>query len=135
MKTITLYHYSNKDFIGHIKSCFFGYNSYTTDSQRISKVKRSYFYLDKNKKEYYFNGCQFLYITKIQDNKLYDIDKDCQGIVAKLKYNEDLYKVIKHKGYDGIISYKNIPQAVIFKDMKIIDKKVLTNKNNVLCYV
>jgi len=119
---ITLYHYSNTDIKGDISPLYFGVNSFSGISQRLSGIKRSYFYLTKTKKECYFNNSKYLYIAKTDKNKLYDIDKDIKGIIKNLKYNQDLYKVIKNKGYNGIITFKGLSQAVLFKSVKYIDK-------------
>ena len=54
MNKIKLYHFSNADFSGYIKPDYFGSNNYSNASARLSNIKRSYFYLDKNKIEYFF---------------------------------------------------------------------------------
>ena len=119
---IKIYHYSNSDFKGYIDPGFFGANSYTRNSGRISGVKRVYFYLDKNNKEYYFNGCQFLYITEIDKNKLYDIGKD----ILKLAGRNDILRAIKNKGYIGIIGNNGFNCICLFKAVKIIKRLTLT---------
>ncbi len=43
---IKLYHYSNNDFKGYIKPSFFGLNSYTNNSKKISGFKRIFFLFD-----------------------------------------------------------------------------------------
>ena len=111
-----IYHYSNKDFKGYVKSSFFGTNTYTNNSARLSGVKRSYFYRQEGIKEYYLNGSNCLYIAIINKSKLYNIDSN--KIIA-----EDIYAEAKKRGYKGI--YNN-EQVILFYAVKIKDLKTLT---------
>lgn len=116
---IKLYHYSNANIKDKLKTNCFGYNAYTDNSLNISKIKRIYFYINKNIREYFFNSCRFLYIAKIDKNKLYNIKSN----KIKLKYNQDIYKEAKKQGYNGV--YSN-GVAVLFYDIKFINKIALT---------
>lgn len=112
---IKLYHYSDIDFKGYIKPDFFGSNSYTGNSRRISEVKRAYFYLGPNRREYYLNGAKYLYIAKIKNfDKLYNI------FSYKIKCNyQDIYEQAKKQGYKGIYDKS---QVILFEAVKIIKK-------------
>jgi len=125
---VKIYHYSNSDFKGYIDPGFFGANSYTRNSGRISGVKRLYFYLDKNSKEYYFNGCRFLYIASIDKNKLYDIDKDNLKLAGR--NIGDIFVYIKQLGYKGLIGSNGYKAGIIFYPIKIKQRKDLTKAGN-----
>lgn len=127
---IKLYHYSNKDFNGYISPSFFGENNFSNNSKRLSRIKRSYFYLDKNKKEVYFNNAKYLYITAINKIKLYNLNNDKKNIVKKLKNTQDIYQEIKKRGYSGLIGSNGLPCVVLFKPIKIIKKITLTKHRN-----
>jgi hypothetical protein len=116
---IILYHYSNKDFTGYIRPAFFGDNAYTDKSVKVSEIKRSYYYIDRTNKEYYFDRAKYCYIVKVNQARLYNIDLDNQGIIKRLKIGQDLYREVKKNDYQGIITYKGIQQAVLFKSVKI----------------
>ena len=125
MDRIKLYHYSNSDFKGYIKPDFFGFNTYSHYSARLSGVKRSYFYTDKNNKEFYFYGSKFCYIVKIDKNKLYNICEDKLKVYDRVK---DVYKTIKNKGYSGISGLLGdfCGCVVLFKAIKINKRLTLT---------
>lgn len=115
---INIYHYSNKDFKGYIKPDFFGNNSYTLNSGRVSGINRSYFYIKQNRQEYHLKYTRYLYIASIDLKKLYNIDKNI------LKFNsQEVYTQTKKLGYIGIC---NQSQVVLFKAIKINNK---TKKN------
>ena len=118
---IKIYHYSDIDFSGYIKPDFFGYNSYTQNSGRISRTKRSFFYLDAISREYYFNGVKFLYIAKVDEKKLYNLDDD----VLKLAGQGNIYDKIKKAGYIGVIGNNGYNSGILFYPTKILEKKVL----------
>jgi len=80
---IKLYHYSNRDIKGYIDPSFFGENSYSQNSRRLSGVKRSFFYLNKKDREVYFYGSQFRYTAIINRKKLYDFKIDQRGKILK----------------------------------------------------
>jgi len=117
---IKLYHFSNKDFRGYIKPGFFGANSYSRNSERLSGVKRIYFYIDRAGRECYFNGARFCYIAEIKGAILYNLDKDPLKLAGRVK---DIYSAVKSRDYRGIIS-GNI--AVLFYRAKIKEVKTLT---------
>jgi hypothetical protein len=119
---IKLYHYSNKNFEGYIKPSFFGYNNYSNNSKRISLVKRTFFYLSKNEKEDFFNIADYCYIAKINKNCLYDIEVDKNNILPFLE-GQDVYAVLKAKGYKGIRGNNGCDIICLFDDVKI-DKKI-----------
>lgn len=123
---IKLYHYSNTDFKGYIKPLYFGNNTFTGNSQKLSGVKRIYFYLDKDKREYYLKGSKFLYIAEIKESQLYNLNTDNQGIVKRLKYNQDIYTEVKKRSCKGLIGNNGFNCVVLFYKIKIKDCKTLT---------
>jgi len=120
---ILLYHYSHNDFEDKIKIDFFGDNYFTNESNNMSNIKRSYFYIDNITEEYFFRGSKFLYIARINKNKLYNINED------KLNLNTKSYpyliKNIKKLGYSGIIGNNGFNIVILFKNIKIQEKIVL----------
>lgn len=122
-----IYHYSDKDFEGLIKPSFFGSNSYSQNSRRLSEIKRSYFYINKDDKEYYFNGCKFLYVIQVNKKSLYNLTEDKKGIVKNLRNTQDIYAEVKKRGYTGLIGSNGYKCIVLFKSIKIKDRKTLTS--------
>ena len=121
---IKLYHYSNKNFKGKIDPLYFGSNSYSRNSCRVSGVKRVYFYLDRSSREYYFNGCKYLYIAEVKGGLLYDINIDPLQLAG---VGRDIFAEAKKRGYIGIIGNNGFGCAVIFKALKIKFQEVLTS--------
>lgn len=121
---IKLYHYSHKDFKGYIKPSFFGLNNYSQHSARLSGVKRSYFYLARDSKEYYFNGAIYCYIAEIKESRLYNLNTDPFNF-AKRQY-KDIFREIKKRGYSGLIGNNGFKAAVLFYPIKIKRQEVLT---------
>ena len=122
MDKIILYHYSNVDFKDKIKISFFGANTYTRHSRNLSIIKRSHFYLDRDKKEYFFNGVKFLYIVEINKNKLYNLNTDDLKCNSNFNDVTDFYKFLKKQGYSGIIGYNGYNVVILFKNIKITNK-------------
>ena len=120
-----IYHYSDKNFSGYVNPDFFGSNSYSNNSARLSGIKRSYFYANKDNKEYYFNGCQFLYIAEVNKERLYNLNEDKESIVKNLRNTQDIYTEVKKRGYIGLIGDNGYPCAVLFKTVRIHKKEVL----------
>lgn len=120
---ILLYHYSNKNFKGFIRPDFFGLNSYSQNSGRISGVKRSYFYLKPSSREIYLQGAEFLYIAEVKPSRLYNIDKDPLKLVGQ--YN-DIISEVKRRGYLGLLGNNGFGCAVLFYPVKIKQRKTLT---------
>ena len=120
---IKLYHYSNKNFRGYIKTNFFGENNFTSYSKKLSNIRRSYFYTSLNKRECYFMVVKFLYIVEVDKNKLYNLNDDTLNIGNKS--SQYIFKTIKDKGYRGIIGNNGIECVVLFYDIKIKNRKVI----------
>jgi len=112
-----IYHLSNVNIKDkYIRTKFFGLNSYSDLSYNLSKLKRTYFYINLNDKiEYRFKNCLYIYKVKLNKNiKLLNIDKFKKQV-------KDVYNYAKNLGYDGLISkYNN--QVILFKDIKIYKK-------------
>ena len=118
---LKLYHYSDYDFKGYIKPGYFGANSYSRASERVSGIKRSYFYVSKTGREWIFNGARFLYIAEISRGRLYDLNKDILRVKDNKKI-KDIYTYIKRLGYSGIIGSNGRAVAVLFTRIKIKNK-------------
>ena len=122
MVKLTLYHYSSQDFRGYIKTSFFGSNSFTDYSKRLSNVKRSYFYLEPESREYFFAGARFLYVTEIKASQVYNFNIDH----LKLRYTastSEILRLLIKRGYKGFTD-ANIVN--LFYDVKIKDRLTLT---------
>lgn len=122
---LKIYHYSDKDFKGYIKPSFFGLNEYSKNSQRISDIKRSFFYLGKGK-EYFLNGSKFCYIAEIAKSKLFDLTDYSEKNYKKIRGYPDIYKRIKFLGYEGVRGNNGFDVVCLFKPIKYIDKRYLT---------
>jgi hypothetical protein len=110
-----LYHYSNIDIKGYIKPSYFGYNSYTNNSVKISQVIRSYFYT-RPEPEALLRGSKYIYNSVIDKNKLYNLKTN------KIKNFVDIYYTVKKLGYKGIILDDTV---VLFYQSRIIKKEAL----------
>jgi hypothetical protein len=131
---IKLYHYSNKDFEGYIKTSFFGENSFTSYSKSLSEVKRSHFYLDRDNKEYFFNGSKFLYVAEIDQNLLYNLEIDNLKCIRNFDSVTEFFSFLKNKGYKGFTEYNGRQWVtVLFNPIKIKDK-IKLDKSQDICY-
>jgi len=124
---ITLYHYSQADIKGYIDPAFFGLNNYSGHSKRLSQVKRSYFYLEPIPFERQLEGCKYLYISEIKENKIYNIMKDPLKLLNKYKTVDGFFRKIKSLGYIGLLGHTTYKFEVIslFKRIKIKQKEVI----------
>jgi len=116
MNKIKIYHFSNSNFTGHVEPKFFGGNFYSRNSERISNVKRCYFYTDISSFiiEQRFLASYYLYISEIDRGLLYDLDSN------EIKNFKDIYESAKKLGYKGIIKDKIV---ALFYSAKIIKKE------------
>jgi len=121
---LKLYHYSQNDFKGYIKPDFFGANTYSQNSNKLSGVKRSYFYIGKGK-EYFLNGAKYCYIAEIEPSKIYNLDIDSKNLKEKYTFTEILLYV-KKLGYFGISGNNGFNIVCLFKAIKYRDKIALT---------
>lgn len=120
MKKIKLYHYSNADIKDKISAKYFADNFYTSNDYNVSKVKRVFYYLDKDKIEYRFLHSKYLYVTEVNPQKLYDIQEDKYEYLKRLNIHTTLIH-LRNSGYIGV-TYNigiNMTIAVIFKDLPI----------------
>jgi hypothetical protein len=123
---VKLYHYSQADFKGYIDPGFFGASSYSGYSQRISQVKRSYFYIKRTGREWYFSGARYLYIAEISRGRLYDLNKDKLGL--NKKRIKDIYTYIKRLGFNGLIGNNGLDIAVLFAPARIKSRITLKGR-------
>lgn len=126
MARLTLYHYSDKDIQGRLSPCYFGNNCYTANSQRISTVKRLYFYIDKQSQEPCFKGAKFCYIAEIDGDLLYDLRSDNLNLAEELQ-GKDIFKEAKRRGFKGLIGNNGFDCVCLFYAVKIKTKINLTN--------
>ncbi len=125
-KQVNLYHYSNRDIKGNIQVKYFGDNSYTKNDIKACNIKRAFYYIGKSKIEYTFNYSKYLYITKVNKNKLYNLDIDKKKLKEKFTTKNldivDITKLLKHikKRYTGVIYNNNI--ACVFNDIPYTKK-------------
>lgn len=123
-KYIDLYHYSNKNITGKLSPDFFGDNSYTAVSNRLSPVKRLYFYIDPKDVEISLKSCRYIYKSKIAINKLYNIIDDKLSLgIGDLSFNEILRKV-KALKYSGIYGNVNGKYKIVFLFNSIKAEKI-----------
>ena len=96
---IKLYHFTDKK-LDTVSIGKFGDNYFTLNDKKASSVKRSFFYTVNKPIEYRFKGCRYIYICKVDKNKIYDITKD-----KKQLYQGDISKLlgkVKRRGYIGV---------------------------------
>jgi len=121
-----IYHYSSINIKDKIEVKHFGKNSYSQHSRNISAIKRSFFYLDKIKKESYFFGSKFLYTVIISKDKIYSIDNDILGIFENNSGNvSECLRLIKKAGYIGFSGSNGIKNVCLLVDITFINKEIL----------
>jgi hypothetical protein len=107
-KYLTLYHYSAKNIFGKLSPKYYGENFYTGLSVKLSPIKKLYFYTEPNP-EPLLSSCQYCYIAKIQEDKIYNVieDKLCLN-KGDYTFNEIIEKVknLKYKGIFGSVNGK-----------------------------
>jgi len=123
---VKLYHYSNKNIKGRIKPSFFGGNYYTGNDVKASPVRRAFYYLSRHKTEHLLDNSKYLYITEVNRNKLYNLDKDPKDLKSRFIIKGlaviDITRLLKYikKSYTGIVYNRNV--TAIFKDLKYTRK-------------
>lgn len=121
---IKLYHYSNNDFKGYIKTSFYGQNYFTSNDKNITEVKRVFYYT-KPEPEHLLKGSQYLYIAEIKPEVLYNISQDTKGYLKSQSIGEAVRRIKRQ--YKGIIyNIGNLEIVNLFYDVKIKDRKTLT---------
>ena len=125
IKLIKIYHYTDTDFKGKVDPKFFGENSYSNNSARLSGIKRSYYYIRPGDQEHFFKGCRFCYIAEVEESRLYNLIKDDLNICKDLGI-KDIFYYLKKKGYIGVIGFNGFRVAELFKAVKITNKINLT---------
>jgi len=121
-----IYHYSSINIKDKIEVKHFGKNSYSQHSRNISAIKRSFFYLDKIKKESYFFGSKFLYTAIISKDKIYSIDNDILGIFKNNSGNvSKCLRLVKKAGYIGFSGCNGIKNICLLVDITFINKEIL----------
>jgi hypothetical protein len=123
MDKIKLYHYSNTDIKGYLKPDYFGDNFYTGNSQRISNIKRLFFYTSTDRRESIFNSSKYLYTASINESKLYDLTTDKLNLAGNIK--GDIYAYFKGLGYTGLIGSIGFTVICLFNKIKIDEKITL----------
>lgn len=123
MPKIKLYHYSNIPRLKKISPKYFGKNSYTDNSGKLSQVKRSYFYITAEA-EISLKACQYCYTATINKKSLYDIEAD---ILSLKNGNFDgILRQVKALHYKGIIGAVNKKFKVVclFNNIKCNGKEL-----------
>jgi len=121
-----IYHYSNKDIQDKIKAKFFGENFFSSHSKKVSSIKRSFFYLDKKRREPYFFGSKFLYTAIISEDKIYSVNNDILGIFENNSGNvSECLRLIKKAGYIGFSGSNGIKNVCLLVDITFINKEIL----------
>lgn len=118
-----LKHFSN-DKLKTINPANFGKNYFTKNDAKISKLPRSFFYVDNSEFEQILSSNKYLHITKIANNKVYNLTENKDNL--QLSNIDKILRKLKSKGYRGVVyTINNLQIANIFYPIKV--NKVLTN--------
>lgn len=116
-----LYHFSDND-VKSLKASYFGKNSFTKNDAKI-KVNRLFFYDTPKPKEYNFLTSNFRYTVTIDKEKLYNLDKDNDGLKGKHSFDIDgILKEIK-QNFDGCYYTTSFLTLILFKEQKTFNKE------------
>lgn len=122
MKNLTLKHYSNSK-LSVIGPKQFGKNYFTRNDAKISKLPRSFFYVNNSEVEQTIKNSKYLHITTIDSSKLYNLTENKDHL--QLTNIDKVLRQLKRK-YSGIVyTINNLEIANIFVPIKV--NKVLTN--------
>ena len=107
---VVLYHFTSGGRLPEITSdpSRFGASSFTRRDKSVSSVPRTFFYLDLNDKENFFEN-EPLYKTLVPADRIYDLVKDPLGLKEQARTASDLLDVGRlvdvvneHPDYDGM---------------------------------
>lgn len=99
---LNLYHYSSADSDTLVVDPkYFAQNYFTKKDYNLSDVPRSFWYTSPKDKESFFESSN-LYTVKVSPDKIYDLRKDPDGILAKHSLNatydfQGLFQELKEK--------------------------------------
>jgi len=113
-----LYHFSNQNISDSLNVDKAFSNSFSSNSQALSPVKRLYFYTTPKPQEHFFYHAEYMYTVKIADKLIYNVDNDTLKLF-KGDYTA-FFKAVQRRGYVGILYTVNGYQcAAVFCDVKI----------------
>jgi len=95
-----IYHFTDKD-IDTVEVKYFGNNLHTLNDTKVSKIERSFFYLEPKAKEYRFKNKK-CYVANIDEKDLYNLTEDKRYITRGFRDIDSLLEYLK-KHYKGII--------------------------------
>jgi len=121
---IKLYHYSDKDIKDKIKVEYYGHNYFTANDKNITDIKRAFYYTEA-RPEALLRGSKFLYITEIDQSKIYDLRNDKAGYIKRFDNITDILSYIISIGYIGVIYNIGYDIVNLFYDVKFTIKKEL----------
>ena len=122
MTKIKLYHYSDKNIIDKLSPSYFGNNHITGYSEKLSPLKRLYFYTSATQKENCFCASAFCYTATIDAEKIYDVRTDTEKYcISSKNFNEALQK-IKSAGFKGCIGSNGFEVVILFYAIPITEK-------------
>lgn len=137
---VVLYHFMSGGGLPEIMSepSRFGANPFTQRDKSVSSVPRTFFYLDLNDKENFFED-EPLYKTLVPADRIYDLVKDPLGLKEQASKNGVLNisrlvdVVSEHPDYDGMYYKTNAHIVNWFKKLKLqlTDEKLEKRQSHV----
>lgn len=133
---IILYHYSDKK-LDKISTEFFGANSYTFNDKKYN-IKRSFFYTQKNSKEYHLDNCQYIHTVSVDSKDIYDLILDRDNLKEKFIDISELLEYLK-ANYLGVLYKVSYEIVCLFKEVSVdniitIYKKGVEMKRFIIIY-
>jgi hypothetical protein len=113
-----LYHFTDKK-LNAISPQFFGKNAYSKNEALASGIKRAFFYGKAKPQEYLLEGTAYRYTVTVKKSSVYDLRKDCQGLIKKAGGDIDkLLRLIK-RDYIGAVYDCGFICYILFKSIKV----------------
>jgi hypothetical protein len=122
MKNLTLKHYSNNK-LTVIEPKQFGKNYFTKNDAKLSKLPRSFFYVNNSEVEQTLKNSKYLHITTIDSSKLYNLSENKDNLT--LTNIDKVLRQLKRKYLGIVYTINNLQIANIFVPIKV--KKIICN--------
>ena len=122
-----LYHYSDINIEDKLKVDYFGFNYYTFNDKKISDIKRLFFFINEDIPEFRFKHSRYKYIAEIEENLLYNLIIDNQGLISRFKSIAELLYYLSQRYKGCIYNLGRYNVVILFEDISFIDKIKLTD--------
>ena len=117
-----LYHYSNTNIKDKLKVKHFGANSYTNNDERISSLKRNFYFTTATAPEQRFKNSLYKYTINIPKKDIYNLISDSKKLAKRYNNIHSLLEGVKKLGYKGVLYNVGYNIVNLFYDIEYIKK-------------